>query len=154
MQDDKTAFKIKLKEYCQDMIERRIQAGRDAIDNAQQAANQEEKSSAGDKYETSRAMSHLEKDMHGRQLAANITELSVLLAINAREIYTKARPGAFIKCENFNFFIAAGLGKQTLEGEIIFFLSPNAPLAKLLEGKSAGDHISFNGKENLIISVC
>jgi hypothetical protein len=39
------------------------------MESAQQSANSEEKSSAGDKYETSRAMGHLEKDMHARQLA-------------------------------------------------------------------------------------
>ena len=45
------------------MIKQRIAAATLAIENAQSAANAEEKSSAGDKYETSRAMSHLEKDM-------------------------------------------------------------------------------------------
>lgn len=153
MQDDKTAFKIRLKEYCQHTIDQRIQTGRDFIANAQQAANLEEKSSAGDKYETSRAMNHLEKDMYARQLAANIAELSFLHAINISEIYTKATQGAFIQCEHFNFFIAAGLGKQILEGKTIFFLSPKAPLAQLLEGKSAGDSIIFNEKENRIVEV-
>lgn len=48
-------------------IEERITITKLAIANAQEAANSQDKSSAGDKYETGRAMGHLEKDMYARQ---------------------------------------------------------------------------------------
>jgi hypothetical protein len=44
---EKIAFKQRLKRWALDGIGRRIAASREAIDQAQQAANQEEKSSAG-----------------------------------------------------------------------------------------------------------
>ncbi|HMC85967.1 MAG TPA: hypothetical protein VKI61_10590 [Chitinophagaceae bacterium] len=65
---DKILFKNNLKQFCQLTIEQRIAAAKEIIQNVQEAANNEEKSSAGDKYETGRAMGHLQKDMHSRQL--------------------------------------------------------------------------------------
>jgi transcription elongation GreA/GreB family factor len=149
-QQDKIAFKNKLKQFCHHKIEERIDAAKAAIENAQEAANSDQKSSAGDKYETGRAMSHLEKDMHTRQVSENVKELSTLHAINTNTMYNAVAAGAFVKCLNISFFIAAGLGKQILDSETIVFLSPSAPLAKFLADKKAGEHFLFN-KANLTI---
>ena len=150
----KTAFKNRLKQIAIDLIGERIAVTKKAIDNAQQAANSEEKSSAGDKYETSRAMSHLEKDMHAGQMAAHLKELAMLKIINVDIIYDTCSTGAFIQCAHASFFIAAGLGKQLIDEKLIFFLSPHAPLAKLLGNKIPGDHFLFNGADVRIDEVC
>jgi hypothetical protein len=149
----KIAFKNKLKQVCQAIIEERIEAAKMAMGNAQQAANEEEKSSAGDKYETSRAMGHLENEMHARHLAENIKELVGLHSINTDVIYAGAAPGAFVKCADVSFFMAAGLGKQVIDGKTILLLSPQAPLSKLLQYKKAGDSFLFNGVNKNIIDV-
>jgi transcription elongation GreA/GreB family factor len=150
---EKIAFKNELKQLCQVIIEQRIAALRFAINAAQQAANNEEKSSAGDKYETSRAMSHLEKDMHTRQLSENVKELATLFSVNINAVYDEGVAGAFLQCTGVSFFIAAGLGKQTVAGNCIFLLSPHAPLAKLLQSKRAGDAFIFNSVETHIEEV-
>jgi hypothetical protein len=149
-QEEKITFKNKLKQFCHNMIDQRVQVAKAAIENAQQAANSEEKSSAGDKYETGRAMSHIKKDMHTRQLSENLKELSTLHSINTNTIYDTVAAGAFVICANISFFIAAGLGKQIINSETIMFLSPNAPLAKLLEHKKVGEHFLFN-KTTIVI---
>jgi hypothetical protein len=143
---EKITFKNRLKQFVQTIIEQRIHAVRIAIDNAQQSANSEEKSSAGDKYETSRAMNHLAKDMHARQLAENLKELSVLQAVDTGTIHCDVNNGSFIECTEVSFFIAAGLGKQVIDGRPILFLSPNAPVAKLMLHKKIGDGFVFNGQ--------
>ena len=51
-----------LYELCCTYADSRIRVAQEAIQQAQQAANMEEKSTAGDKYETGRAMAHLEKE--------------------------------------------------------------------------------------------
>jgi len=150
---EKIAFKNKLKQFCTDTINKRIEVAKVAVANAQQAANNEEKSSAGDKFETGRAMSHLEREMHAKQLSENVKELSTLHAINTNEIYTAINAGAFIKCAEISFFIAAGLGKQIIDGETILFLSPGAPLAKLMEHKKQGDKFIFSGKDIFVIEI-
>lgn len=136
--------------FCEQTINERIANTREAMDNAQNAANGEEKSSAGDKYETSRAMSHLEKDMHARQLMNHLRELSALRAVKADTIYHTPVTGALVECAGISFFIAAGLGKQFIDGAPIIFLSPESPLAKKMAGKKAGDTIVFNGNVQIV----
>lgn len=144
------SFKNRLKQFCEQTIAERITATRKAMDNAQDAANGEEKSSVGDKYETSRAMSHLEKDMHARQLVNHLRELSALRAVNVETIYTTPVTGSIVECEQVSFFIAAGLGKQLIDGAPIIFLSPESPLAKKMLGKKIGDSIVFNGEIKIV----
>jgi hypothetical protein len=144
--EERLAHKHLLKQYCEQIILQRIAITQQAMENAQTAANQEGKSSAGDKYETARAMSHLEKDMHARQLMAHQQELIALRAIEVTTIYNAPAPGAFIQCTSAGFFIAAGLGRQLVNNEPVIFLSPGSPLAQQLMCKKVGDEIEFKGK--------
>src|ERR1700749_1072889 len=127
-QHEKIAFKNKLKKWGQDLIGQRIATSKTAMEQAQEAANNEEKSSAGDKYETGRAMGHLQKDMHARQLAEALKELASLNAIPTDSLCTEGGIGAVLQAEDIAFFVSAGLGKQIVDGQPIVFLSPQAPL--------------------------
>lgn len=145
-EQQKIDFKKALKKRCIEILEQRIDASYNSMQNAQDAANTEEKSSAGDKYETGRAMSHFEKDMHARQLAANKSDMANLMSINCEQVYNTVVPGCFLKCASISFFIAAGLGKINIENEMVFLLSHLAPLAKMLHGKKTGDTFLFNNQ--------
>lgn len=149
-EQQKKDFKIALKKRCIEILKQRIDASCNSVQNAQAAANEEDKSSAGDKYETGRAMSHLEKDMYARQLAANKSDMASLNLIDCEQTYHSVMPGCLVKCTGTSFFIAAGLGKIMVGQETIFLLSYHAPLARLLCDKKIGDTLSFNGRELLI----
>lgn len=151
--NEKVAFKKRLRQQCILIIDQRIAAAARAIADAQDAANAEEKSSAGDKYETSRAMSHLQKDMYARQLQANRKELAVLVGIDCTSLYTTVTAGCYIQCKECAFFLAAGLGKLAFEGKTVYLLSPDAPLAKIIFGKAAGQTILFAKTEMVIETV-
>ena len=142
--------KLHLKQYCEKVFAERIATTRQAMDEAQASANQEDKSSAGDKYETARAMGHLQKDMYARQLLAHMQELSALNRINVQTIYETPAIGALVKSTTASFFIGAGLGKQVVDGETIIFLSPASPLARQLMQKKTGDEFDFKGKERIV----
>jgi hypothetical protein len=150
---EKLAFKGKLKQWGLDLIGQRMAAAKEAMKQAQEAANSEEKSSAGDKYETGRAMGHLQKDMHARQLAESVKELASFHAVPTEPLCHEGRTGALLQADGVAFFISAGLGKQSFDGQTILFLSPQAPLAKLLEKKKPGDKVLFNQKDLVIRDV-
>lgn len=147
---ERIAHKLLLKQYCEEIFLQRIAITQLAMDEAQAAANQESKSSAGDKYETARAMSHLEKDMHARQLLAHQQDLNALRAINVQIIHQTPAAGAFVRTSTANFFIGAGLGKQSVSGETVIFLSPASPLAQQLLQKKPGDEFDFKGKSRIL----
>lgn len=150
---EKLGHKKILFDISKRILEERIAANQNSVDTAQAAANDEGKSSAGDKYETSRAMSHLEKEMYAKQLAANKNELAALLSIDCIKLLPGIAPGAVIKCDGYSFFIAAGLGKITAGDETVYFLSPNAPLAIILYQKKRGDNILLNGRNSIILDI-
>ena len=150
---EKVNYKKRLLNQCVEMIEQRIAAAVMAIENAQSAANAEEKSSAGDKYETSRAMSHLEKDMYSRQLLANQQELEALLNVDCDMLYGNITMGSIVFCKEYAFFIAAGLGKINFEGIEVYLVSPVAPMAKLMFNKKVGAFFAFNKMELLITAT-
>lgn len=152
-EQEKIKFKNKLKQAGIGIIARRVEVAKAAVTDAQEAANSEEKSSAGDKYETGRSMGHLEIDMHGRQLAETQKELTNLQSVEINKIHQVAAVGTFVKTKTVSFFIAAGLGKQTVDNENIYFLSPHAPLAKLLIGKKTGDKFLFNNTQTTIVDL-
>ena len=150
---EKISFKKALLQKCVDIINDRIEISSAAKKEAQASANSEEKSSAGDKYETSRAMNHLEKDMYAGQLAANRAELKQLSGVDCSRLYDTPKKGSMVECGNICFFIAAGLGKINWEGKEIFLLSPFAPLAKSFSGNKKGMPVKFGNKEFQITDI-
>ncbi len=135
------------------MVQERIATSSLAMQHAQESANSEDKSSAGDKYETGRAMGQRERDMHAMQLKQNQNDLDLLRGLYPTIPHLAVGPGSILKCKDFFLFIALGLGSTTVESQKVFLLSPLAPLALLLKGKKANDSFSMGGKEILILDV-
>jgi transcription elongation GreA/GreB family factor len=138
------AFKMQLKDKCINLIRERMDSLRVAMNTSQESANEATKSSAGDKYETSRAMGQLEKDMYARQLAENGKEMASLMRIDCSLIHTIVSPGSLVRFESISYFILAGIGKIDFHGELFYVISPNAPFAKSLLGKKKDDIVSIN----------
>ena len=152
-QPAKLAFKASLKRWALDHLGQRIATTNEAMQQAQEAANSEEKSSAGDKYETGRAMGHLQKDMHARQLAELVRELAALHAVNVDQLCQEAKIGALLRTEEIDFFISVGLGRQTIDSRTVVFLSPLAPLTRTLQNKQTGDSIIFQKEPLPIVQI-
>ncbi|MFM7852135.1 MAG: 3-oxoacyl-ACP synthase, partial [Flammeovirgaceae bacterium] len=72
---------------CLRMIQERQHYSRLAMSSAQDAANAEEKSSAGDKYETGRAMAQIERDKAAMQLAEVLKMGGALEKIDPDRVY-------------------------------------------------------------------
>jgi len=144
--DDKINFKRKLKDFCADTIKEKIEEARKSMARAQEAANDEEKNSMGDKYEISKVMGQIDSDRAGYQLFEGQKQLTLLHLVNVEGIYNEVKPGAFVICDEADYFIATSIGGKVIEGEKINLISALAPIAIQLNGKKAGDSISFQGK--------
>ncbi|MDB5283438.1 MAG: hypothetical protein JWO06_2513 [Bacteroidota bacterium] len=151
--EQKLEWKQQLKAACISLLERRIETIEAAISEARESANGEDKSSAGDKYETSRAMGHLSQEMHGNQLEEAKRDLVTVNSLNAETLFDKVGNGTVVVCEAFVFFIALGLGSVVVNGRKTTLLSPQAPIAVLLHHKKATESFVFNGKAMLILDV-
>jgi transcription elongation GreA/GreB family factor len=150
---EKISFKNRLKKFGLDLLSQRIATAKEVMDQAQEAANSEENSSAGDKYETGRAMGQLQKEMHSRQLAEYAKEVKALQSIVTDSLCDRGGPGAFVQTKAVAFFLSAGLGRQEVEGTTILFVSPMAPFGRGVQNKKVGDSISLNGTSMTIEDV-
>lgn len=146
-------FKLRLHAYCIALLEQRIAGNKLAMEDAQQSANSEEKSSAGDKYETGRAMSQIQRDMSAKQMKTAMDELAELKKINTDQTYSKAIKGALIKTSSSLIYMAAGLGMIEFESEKVAIISLTSPLATELAGKIAGSTFAIAGKQQQVITI-
>ncbi len=149
----KLAFKKKLLQSCILILEKRIAVAHEAMQQAQEAANSEEKSSAGDKYETSRAMGQLGRDMNAKQLEEAQRDLAFVNSLSPDRLNDSAQPGSVVVCEEIIYFISLGLGTIEVQDKKVIMLSSNAPVAREIHGKKAGDSFEFRGSKTKILDV-
>ncbi|WP_421892979.1 3-oxoacyl-ACP synthase [Marinoscillum sp.] len=145
-------LKKKVHEVCMTLIQSRVDALNQELKGFQAAANEESKSSAGDKYETGRAMMHLEKEKVASQLNQVLKQQKVLRELHSERKSEEAELGSLLSTDQGLFYISISLGLiQTPEA--VFGISPVAPLGTAFLGKKTGDVVSFNGKSYKINGV-
>ena len=147
------SWKQQVYEESAKVISEKIANAKAAMLAAQEAANTEEKSSMGDKYETGRAMSQLAKDMNTRQMFAFQEELNLLQKLSPSISNKTAQPGALVQTEQGYFYLAAAIGNVVINASKIMVLSPETPLGKALRGKKPGDVYELNGKKLKIFAI-
>lgn len=150
---DKLLFKQRLKEACLSLLQKRIDTAGAAMQQAQESANEQDKSSAGDKYETARAMGQLDRDMNARQLAEAQKEYNFLRTIDVSMLSTAVTNGSVLTLGPQCFFIASGLGIVDVSGFPVVTLSTGSPLYGQLKGKRQGDTVMFQGMQVAIDSL-
>jgi len=132
-------------EACRERVSARVENANHAMQEAQLAANGEEKSSAGDKFETSRAMGHRDRDMYARQFVEAKNELQKMDRLSTDPSFL-IRMGSLFLANGILYFIATGLGKIELNNLEIMVISKEAPIASAMLGKSKGDEFLWNSK--------
>ncbi len=135
--------KTHLYQMCRQIVRQKIEVLRQEMDQIQQAANQETKSSAGDKYETSRAMLQMEKDRLAGQLSEAVRLRQGLDALIVDKAYQTVQSGSLVITNRGNYFISVGVGKLLYEGKMYFAISQGSPIGLALKGLQQGAEITF-----------
>jgi len=146
-------LKEKLYKQCIDYVQKRINEARQAIEDAQEAADEETKSSAGDKYETGREMMQQEADRNQSQLNEANKLMVALSQINYARTNQTVDAGSLVSTNNGNFFISISAGSLQVDGQTFFAVSQASPIGAKLSGKKAGDEFDLNGRGYRVMSV-
>lgn len=141
-----TDLKRKLYQHCIDFLDKRIEAAREAIRVAQESANDETKSSAGDKYETGRAMMQLEIEKNATQLEEALKQKKILDSINIELQPVKIQNGSLVFTDQGNFFLGISVGLVVIEDKSFAVVSAQSPIGSRLIGLKSGDSFSFGNK--------
>ena len=154
MQDkDLKTIKQVLFQRCAIFIEDRIDSAQKAIKAAQESANQDSKSSMGDKYETGRAMAQLEIEKNTIQLSEAIKLKKQLETIPKEQYGNKIKNGSLILSNNGNYFLAISAGKIEIDNVTYFALSTASPLGAKMLNLEEGNSFDFGGKQFVLETV-
>ncbi len=150
---DKIAFKQKIRSVCLELLKQRINNATQAMTQAQESANSNEKSSVGDKHETGRAIGQAERDMNAKQLLIAKNELGKLETIETATICNKISIGSVFKIDGIQFFVAIGLGSINVDGSTVMVISHQSPLFNEIKEKVNGNQCTFRGATHKIEEV-
>lgn len=142
--EEAKALKKQLLAHCRDATAQRLAGITDALAKIEEARNGETKSSAGDKFETGRAMMQMEEAKLRGQLEEVLKVRRVLDQIEPAQTSARIAAGSLVATNRGNYFLAVGLGKVKLEGRVFFCTSLNSPIGRQLHGKVSGDTFVFN----------
>lgn len=146
-------IKEQLYNHCVSTIEEKLSIINSVLNSAQDSANHETKSTAGDKHDTARAMAHLESEKNAKQLIEINKLKKVLPYLKDHKNKEIIELGSIVKTNGSNYYISISLGKIDLKDESYFAISAVTPIGRLLIGKTVGDSILFNGKSIEILTV-
>ena len=132
-----------------EILEQKIKTLQESITSIQKARNNETKSSAGDKYETSRVMMQAELDKQNLLLQQFLQQKNVFLKIQRTKPSEKIDFGSWVETNQGNYLIAVGIGKV----KEVFVISLASPLGKALKGLRIGDKTSLQNKEYRITTI-
>ena len=147
------SLKQTLYQTCLSTLAAKVTDLQKAIDSIEESKRNETKSSAGDKYETGRAMMQMEADKITAQLELAKQTHSQLLQINLEQSPDHIRQGSLVVTDQRTYFLAVSLGRVVVSEQCCFCISPDGPIRQLLLGKTVGEEIVFNGVSQRILAV-
>ncbi|MBT3524047.1 MAG: 3-oxoacyl-ACP synthase [Flavobacteriaceae bacterium] len=116
--------------------------------------NEETKSSAGDKHETTRAMIQIEREKNSKRIKEIENSKKQLIVIKSVQLNNlKVSPGSIIFTSNNNYFISISSEIYSSDTNKIYCVSTNTPIAKSYLGKKIGDIVTFNNIESKIEKI-
>jgi hypothetical protein len=146
-------FKQKILQHHITLLQDKIDVYRDMISGLADDAQNDAKSSAGDKHETALSMMHLEQEKLSAKLQEAIHQKEILGKIDITLESKKIIMGSLVKANGLQLFISAALPKITIEGTSVLALSPQSPLGSQLIGKEIGAVVEVNGSKFTIENV-
>lgn len=147
-----STLKERLLLYCQNLMEEKVQSLNLTLQQVTESANNETKSSAGDKHETARAMMQLEQEKLTRQINEALQVQSELLSLH-NHTSSQVTKGSLISTNRGFVYIAAPLGKIEFEKNTFIVISDKSPLALKFMGLKQNASIDFNGVNYQLISI-
>lgn len=148
-----TEKKQQLVNACLEYVEERMSKVEAAIKDLEAALKLETKCSMGDKYETGRAMLHLEFEKLSGQHGQYQKLKKTVRMIEVKKPQQAAGFGTVVETGKGNYFISIPAGEIKLENEVFYAVGAGAPIALALAGKKVGDMVIFNGNKLNITGI-
>lgn len=139
--------------HCIAHVQNRIKEIDLAIADVQSSLFSETKSSAGDKYETSREMLQQDLNRFQNQLLIAENDKLTLESIDYSKKLDAIRHGALFRTEQSYYFIAISVGRLEINSQTVFVISAESPIGKSVLGLKVDNYINFNNLKDKIVEI-
>ena len=146
-------MKKKIIDFIIYSIKEKINILESELDSIRKEKNNITKSSAGDKFETSRSSMQIEYDKLNNQINILYNQLKLIESIDNLTKKSRVGVGSLVKTDKSFYFICIGLGNYTIDKKTIYVISLASPIGKILNNKKEGDMIIFNNREEKIETI-
>jgi hypothetical protein len=146
-------LKKKLHAHCDNYIREKLKVLEKRKKELKLALESEDKSSAGDKHETGRAMIQIEREKLGKQISLNEQVFKKLISFEKNINTDIVCLGSIVITDNLNYYLSIPAGFLKIESKMYYFVSPISPIGMLLLGKKIKDQIYFNKKTSKILEI-
>jgi transcription elongation GreA/GreB family factor len=141
-----SSLKQELHRRIVEILVEKIEMLQEAIFSAKESRDSDSKSSAGDKYETGRAMMHIEIAKNENQLKNILRLKNEVLKINTQKEFQQVEFGAVVHTQQGQYFIAVALGKIEVRDSSFYSISLASPLGKAMQDLTVGERFIFQDK--------
>lgn len=135
------------------LIKDKIVEAEEYIDGLIEARDSDTKSSAGDKYETSREMVQQEIDRAESRLQQLYQQKNELNTFVKKKSLDRCEPGALVQLDDKLILLGLAIGKVDINDYSILCISMGSPIGQLLRDKEIGDHITFSSTDQVIKTI-
>lgn len=148
-----TKLKVQILQELHTQVQEKIAQAQVAVNAAIESRDGETKSSAGDKFETGRAMMQLEQQRHEVQLSKAFQLASDLDRLVMEADYATVTPGALVKTDRGIYFMSIGMGKIVVDDATVYCISIQSPIGKVLLHQKEKAIVSFQGRSLAISEI-
>ena len=139
--------------HYQILLQDKIDVYQDLIASLTEDAQNDAKSSAGDKHETTLSKLHIEQEKIAQKLNEALTQKQVVTKIDLDQQTDRVVLGSLVKTNNLIVLIATALPKITIDNQSFFSISPQSPLGEQLLGQEIGHTFQMNQVHYEILEI-
>ena len=140
-----TTFRQEVLKHCFASILGKIELLDGSLAELNESLENETKSSAGDKHETSRAMVQIEMENLSKQISRLKEQQQILRDIERQKPSSFVKEGSLVVLGKQILFVAIPLGKISVDGIEVVVLSVRSPLGQKLAGLKMNEEVEVNG---------
>ena len=144
--------KTKIISFIQQHLDTQLNDYVNELHSVNDGIGKETKSSAGDKFETSREMMNQEVSRIEERIAYLKKQVNAVQNISLKSS-TSIQNGSLVQTNHGLFFFGIAFGKLNSEEHDLMGLSLISPLGKLMTNQKAGDEFTFMTRKYIIQNV-
>ena len=148
-----SALKQEIYEAVSHLLKEKIHVAETAMQAAQASANEETKSSAGDKYETGRAMAQNDRDMYARQFLQLKQEMQTVDWAFQVAVSEVVSTGSLVETTLGWIWIAVSIGHVKGTKNAVMVVSAASPIGQAIWHKKVGESFVFRNQTHQIKQI-